>query len=209
MHMQALPDILPIFPLHGVVLLPGGRLPLNIFEPRYLAMVDDVLRGDRRIGMIQSRESSDALYDIGCAGRITAFEETDDGRILITLTGVQRFKIVREMDTQNGYRRAAVDWTPYITDAAADCSNLCVDRAKLCGLLKTYFAMNEMSCEWARIKNVLDYELLTTLSMVCPFTAHEKQQLLEAYDACDRARIFMDLLANATVGHTCTKGSCH
>ncbi|HEY8189142.1 MAG TPA: LON peptidase substrate-binding domain-containing protein, partial [Micavibrio sp.] len=115
---RTLPDAIPVFPLSGVLLLPRGNLPLNIFEPRYLAMVEDSLKVDRMIGMIQPREDAahPALYQTGCMGKITAFEETKDGRYLITLTGISRFHIKTELEMKNGYRRIAPDWSPFTHD---------------------------------------------------------------------------------------------
>src|SRR5579864_917519 len=122
---RVLPDIIPIFPLTGVLLLPRGRLPLNIFEPRYLAMTRDALGGERLIGMIQPSDPQEggmnpAVYPLGCAGRITSFSETDDGRYLITLTGVSRFRVARELPLLDGYRRVVADWTPFADDAVGE-----------------------------------------------------------------------------------------
>jgi Lon protease-like protein len=199
-----LPEIVPIFPLSGVLLLPGGRLPLNVFEPRYLAMVDAALRADRVIGMIQPRapeECSMGLYHTGCAGRITSFEETGDGRYLITLTGVARFKIAAEIEQQNGYRRVRADWVSYPKDTeTSDC--LGIDRERLHALLENYFSQEGLSCNWDTVADTSDNNLITCLAMVCPFDAREKQALLEAPCCKERASLFMTLLEMAV------KGSC-
>lgn len=198
-----LPRILPVFPLAGVLLLPRGRLPLNIFEKRYLAMFDDAIGGDRLIGMIQPCDPSSSdplppLYPVGCAGRITQFSETDDGRCLVTLAGVSRFKVVEELPPQRGYRRMVADWTPYAGDLRAEgCS---VDRARLVALLQDYFRKHGLSANWDAIENAPDERLLTSLAMICPFDACEKQALLEADCLTDRARIMMTLLEIAIVG---------
>ena len=201
MKQHELPEILPIFPLSGVLLLPGGRLPLNIFEPRYLAMTEAALRGDRLIGMIQPRGEGDALslYETGCAGKITHFEETNDGRYLITLTGVARFKVAVELPQQDGFRRIRPDWSPYPKDAE-HADHLGIDRGRLHTLLGSYFALEGLSCNWDTIEDTPDNSLITCLAMVCPFDAREKQALLEAGCCKDRAGLFMTLLEMAVSG---------
>ncbi|MCB9989968.1 MAG: LON peptidase substrate-binding domain-containing protein [Rhodospirillales bacterium] len=214
---MTLPDHIPVFPLSGVLLLPSGHLPLNIFEPRYIAMVDDCLKGERLIGMIQPRENeaeemqaSPDLFDVGCAGRITAFEETEDGRYLITLTGISRFKITEELPlSPGGYRQVAADWGPYEKDRALE-SCLGLDRDRLRGLLEDYFHQNNLSCEWETIEGAVDQKLVTCLSMICPFGPNEKQALLEAGCCHTRAEMFMTMLEMAIRdGKGCCGGGCH
>jgi len=200
--VEELPATLPVFPLAGVLLLPRGRLPLNIFEKRYLAMFDDALAGDRIIGMIQPSEpGADAappLYPVGCAGRITQFSETEDGRYMATLAGVARFRIVGELPMLHGYRRVTADWTPYAADLKTQgCS---VDRTRLVALLQDYFRKHGLSANWEAIENTPDERLLTSLAMICPFDACEKQALLEADCLADRAKIMMTLLEIAIAG---------
>lgn len=193
--MENLPNILPVFPLPGVLLLPRGQLPLHIFEPRYRAMVDDALRGDRMIGMIQPRENG-ALFDTGCAGRIKSFEETEDGRFYLVLNGVCRFDIKKELEQEKGYRRATPDWTPYIKDLEpTGCLDL--DRGKLKDMLAHYFTMHDIDCDWGLVDEAADESLITCLSMVCPFDAGEKQALLEAKCCKERSRLFMTMLEMA------------
>jgi len=201
--VEDLPRTLPVFPLAGVLLLPRGRLPLNIFEKRYLAMFDDALAGDRLIGMIQPSDAAGAkqgppLYPVGCAGRITQFSETEDGRYLVTLAGVARFKVVEELPLQRGYRRVAVDWTGYGGDLKEE--GCTVNRARLVSLLQDYFRQHGLSANWEAIENAPDERLLTSLAMICPFDAGEKQALLEAGCLADRARIMMTLLEIAIAG---------
>lgn len=203
----ALPQEIPVFPLTGVLLLPRGQLPLNIFEPRYLAMTDDALRGNRLIGVAQPRDFSTgrvsdaapdraALFTTGCAGRITAFEETHDGRYLITLTGISRFHIAHELSPDNGYRRARVEWSTFADDLQAhDC--LGIDRDHLKDLLRSYFNMEGLSCSWDSIDDASDDKLITALSMICPLDPGEKQALLEAACCRTRARMFMTMLEMA------------
>ena len=196
--VDELPGTLPVFPLAGVLLLPRGRLPLNIFEKRYLAMFDDALAGDRLIGMIQpsdlaASETSPTLYPVGCAGRITQFSETEDGRYMVTLSGVARFKLVEELPLKRGYRSVVADWSEFAGDLKAEgcCS---VDRARLVALLQDYFRKHGLSANWEAIENAPDERLLTSLSMICPFDPCEKQALLEAGCLADRARLMMTLL---------------
>ncbi|AWJ83796.1 peptidase S16 [Azospirillum sp. TSH58] len=207
-----LPRQLPIFPLAGVLLLPRGRLPLNIFEPRYLAMVEDALAGDRMIGMVQPTDPAcrlrePAVYGTGCAGRITSFAETEDGRYLITLTGVSRFAIMRELEGQRGYRRVAADWDRFSGDlidplerGGADGCGL--DRARLLAGLKGYFRMQGLSVDWKAIDGTPDERLVTSLAMICPFSASEKQALLETPDLPERAKLLIALVEMAILdGH--------
>lgn len=196
-----LPATLPVFPLSGVLLLPGGKLPLNIFEPRYLAMTDDALAGDRLIGMIQPANGEDgaevpALYPTGCAGRITQFSETEDGRYLITLTGVARFDINQEIDSMRGYRRVIPDWTPYRDDLGPQ-EEPRIDRDRLMRALRGYFDLNGIKADWEAIERTSDGQLVTTLSMICPFDPTEKQAILVAGELPDRARTMLTLLEMA------------
>jgi len=196
-----LPDTLPVFPLNGVLLLPDGRLPLNIFEPRYLAMTDDALAGDRLIGMIQPSAGQEhaevpELYPTGCAGRITQFSETEDGRYLITLTGVARFDIGQEIDTTRGYRRVVPDWMPYKEDVSGTADPK-IDRDHLLSILKAYFSTNGIKADWEAIERTDDARLVTTLAMICPFDASEKQALLLADAPDERARTMIALMEMA------------
>ncbi len=189
---------MPVFPLSGVLLLPDGQLPLNIFEPRYLAMVDDALSNDRLIGMGQPLEtdaeaSEPALYEVACAGRITSFEETDDGRYLITLTGICRFRLGDEMSTVRGYRRFATDWSGYRRDMDPE-MDLQVDHDRLHRALKIYFKQQGISANWEAIQNTPDTRLITSLAMICPFAPTEKQAILEADTAQCRADTVLSLL---------------
>ena len=199
-----LPRGLPIFPLTGVLLLPRGRLPLNIFEKRYLAMFDDALGGDRLIGMIQPSDAhagdpSPALFSVGCAGRITSFSESGDGRYLVALDGVARFKIAGELPLHRGYRRVTPDWSPFGADLEED--NGTVDRHRLIELLQAYFRQQSLSANWDAIGQAPDERLVTSLAMICPFRPAEKQALLEAGCLSERARLMMSLLEIAIAGH--------
>ncbi|MBP2311312.1 LON peptidase substrate-binding domain-containing protein [Azospirillum soli] len=199
--LDRLPRTLPIFPLAGVLLLPRGRLPLNIFEPRYLAMVEDAMAGDRMIGMVQptdpaSREREPSVYETGCAGRITTFAETEDGRYLITLTGLCRFTILREVDGVHGYRRVAPAWERFADDLKTEPRGE-LDRPRLLAGLMSYFKVQGISVDWKAIECTPDERLVTSLAMICPFEPSEKQALLEAPDLSERAKLLIALIEMA------------
>jgi len=204
---EQLPGTTPIFPLSGVLLLPGGKLPLNIFEPRYLAMTRDALAGERIIGMVQPLEgqgeaSVPEVYSLGCAGRIVSFAETDDGRYEITLAGLCRFDIVREIDPVNGYRRVIPNFEPYRADYE-DAPGGVIERKRLVEALRQYFKLQNIDADWKAIQSTPDERLVTTLAMVCPFEPSEKQALLESPNLLERGRVMTALLEMAILG---TKG---
>jgi len=200
---DTLPATLPIFPLPGALLLPGGKLPLQIFEPRYLAMTRDALSSDRLIGMIQPKEQvseseglvahTAALHQIGGAGRITSFGETDDGRYMITLSGLCRFAIVRELPTIGGYRRVVPDFARFRSDMEPATEGV-VDRARVLKALKAFFGAQKVKVDWKAVEAIADDTLVTTFAMLCPFAPQEKQALLEASDIAERARVLTTLL---------------
>lgn len=202
---EELPASLPIFPLPGVLLLPGGRLPLNIFEPRYLAMVEDALRGNRLIGMIQPKageEGSDVgaapVYRTGCAGRITAFQETDDRRYLITLSGLIRFDGLGELPTLRGYRQVQADWRPYAADLECD-DPPGIDRPRMLEALRAYFDATGIAGDWEAIDGTANEKLITSIAMICPFEPREKQALLEAPSLAERAEAMTAILEMAAL----------
>lgn len=197
-----LPLRFPIFPLPGAILLPGGNLPLNIFEPRYLQMTRDAMRTDRVIGMIQPNGGSGerpSLYPIGCAGRITSFAETQDGRYLITLTGVCRFDVVEELEVTTPYRQVIASYQRWQGDLepAQPSDSL---RPPLVCALRSYFEVYEISADWGQVEAAPLAGLITSLAMICPFEPCEKQALLEAADAEQRARILITLLQMGALG---------
>lgn len=198
-----LPPVLPIFPLPGAVLLPRGKLPLNIFEPRYLNMVQDCLGMGRMIGMVQPQETEtkdrDApprVYRIGCAGRVSSFAETDDGRILITLTGVIRYRIRRERPLRHGYRLVEPDWTPFRDDLEAP-EPVTLDRPRLLSALGDYLARRDLSLNVRALDDVPETDLVTSLAMICPFEVEEKQAILEAPTLQAQADMLQALLEMA------------
>ncbi|EFH13605.1 LON peptidase substrate-binding domain-containing protein [Pseudoroseomonas cervicalis] len=204
---EALPREIPVFPLAGALLLPGGRLPLNIFEPRYLAMVEDALATGRVIGMMLPDPSRprpggrSALYRTGCAGRIVSFAETEDGRYLITLRGLLRFAVLEELaDSPGGYRRVRADYAPYLADLAPEAAEAAPERGALLGALRPYFATQGIQADWAAIERSDPAALVTSLCMVCPFADPEKQALLEAPDTAARAAMLVALLRMGQAG---------
>ena len=190
--------IIPLFPLAGALLLPGGQLPLNIFEPRYLRMVDDALGGARMIGMIQPSGGEDprgpALYSVGCAGRITSFSETGDGRYLITLTGQRRFRLAEEIVADTPYRQGEADWAPFDIDIHEDASGEAVDRDALLDVMRDYLAAEGLKTDWEAAEAAPIGALVASLAMGCPFEPSEKQALLEARTTFDRASSLMALM---------------
>ena len=198
---EDLPAEIPVFPLPGALLLPGGRLPLNIFEPRYLAMVEDALGAGRTFGMIQPEpgaarvENGPGLYRIGCLGRLSSFAETEDGRFLITLTGEIRFRQDAELPMRRGYRRVRADYAPFRADLEPwEQQPLLLDRAGLLGALRAYFRARGLEANWEAVEQTSDSMLVLTLCMVCPFEVREKQALLEACTPQDRAAMLIALL---------------
>lgn len=205
-EFETFPGSIPVFPLAGVLLLPGGKMPLNIFERRYLAMTRAALMDPcRLIGMIQPTghaegDTGPELYPVGCAGRVISFAETDDGRYLITLDGLCRFRTTAEREMKDGYRRFAVDFAPYRADVAdrytddqADERARPVNRAGIISATDAYFRSRNMSVNPEALKKLDDGDLVTALSMGCPFTPEEKQALLEAADLPARASLLETL----------------
>jgi Lon protease-like protein len=212
-----LPAEIAVFPLAGALLLPWGRLPLNIFEPRYLNMTLDSLATGRLFGMVQpdndklakarftaevagsdtniiTLPTEQPIYSVGCLGRIASFEETDDGRILIALKGLVRFRIAQELDGRRGYRRVKADYSAYAGDMEQP-GKMKLDRERMMELLKPYLDSQGMKVNFDVIKNLSDTTLVTSLSMICPFDPREKQALLEAESYEARAESLMTLLA--------------
>lgn len=209
--VKDLPREIPVFPLNGALLLPGGKLPLNIFEDRYLNMVRDTLSAEfRGFGMIQTAENPasrgggqchrphGALRAVGCLGRLSSFEETDDGRYLIALDGLVRFRVVRELEEKDGYRRVAVSYDDFTGDVGlADPS---IDRTRLLAALHSYFDLKGFSADWRTMDECDCEKLVTTLSMICPFSNSDKQALLEAPSTVNRADVLTSLLEMEVAG---------
>lgn len=200
-QFEDLPLTLPVFPLTGVLLLPRAKLPLNIFEPRYLNMALDAMRSDRLIGMIQPHQESDGddpsqLYQVGCAGRITSFSETEDQRLLITLTGVCRFRVAEELPTIRGYRMVRPQWDDFADDFKVDAGD--IDRERLLACLKAYLTANQIEADWSAVADSSAERLVTTLAMIFPFEPSEKQALLESNTVTGRSETIMTLMELAS-----------
>ena len=203
---EDLPLVIPVFPLDGALLLPGGQLPLNIFEPRYLNMFDDAMSGERIIGMVQTRAGGDiqrpSLAPVGCAGRVTSFAETSDGRYLVTLTGVCRFRMGEELPSRSPYRQVRVDFSAFEADlhegsgepAAVDAPNLLLEA------LKRYLDHRSLAIDWSSAEAAPSDALVNSLAMALPFEPVEKQALLEAPTLADRRETLVALLEIDAVG---------
>jgi Lon protease-like protein len=212
---DALPTVIPVFPLPGALLLPRGQMPLNIFEPRYLAMIDDALRsGQRLIGMIQpdpahpgADEQKPHLFRVGCVGRLTQFAESGDGRYLIQLTGVARFRIENELSVATQYRQCQVTYQQFIDDFTARKGEDEVDRKSLLRALSSFLKANDLKADWEGIENAPNEALVNALAMMSPYDAAEKQAMLEAPDLKTRAEILVavteiELAKSNTSGET-------
>ncbi|HRY23210.1 MAG: LON peptidase substrate-binding domain-containing protein [Geminicoccaceae bacterium] len=203
--LESLPGRFPIFPLPGAVLLPGGNLPLNIFEPRYLQMVRDAMQTDKVIGMIQPRgqagggeaaEGQPPIYGTGCAGRISSFRETEDGRFLITLTGIARFDVAEELAVTTPYRQVVAAFDRWHDDLQPEPPPDAL-RGDLLTALKGYFERQQIEADWETIKDAPLAGLVTSLVMICPFEPNEKQALLEAANLNAQAELLIALMCMA------------
>ncbi len=187
-----LPDTVPLFPLDGVLLLPRGQLPLNIFESRYLKMFEDALGRGRLLGIIQPDEDG-GLQKVGCLGRITSFSETEDGRMMVSLTGVARFRVAEELEVMTPYRQARADYQPYESDLIADIGSLDVNRDGVLDILKRYLDANGMQADWPAIESSNNEALVNSLCIISPYGGQEKQAMLEAASLAERAEILIAL----------------
>lgn len=202
-----LPETLAVFPLPGALLLPRARLPLHIFEPRYLQMLDDALKTEHRmIGMIQPNEvpgrEGHGLHKIGCAGRVTQFSETEDNRYLITLSGISRFRILEEVEGFTPYRRCSIDWNGFERDRGQAEGDARFERDAFLGLLSRYFDQRGLSTDWETLKDADDELLLNSLSMMLDFDPEDKQALLEAPSLATRRETLVTLIEFAMRGGT-------
>ncbi len=213
-----LPPRIPVFPLRGAILLPRSTLPLSVFEPRYLAMLDDVMSGDRVLGIVQPQLTAESspespagnavgLKRIGCVGRVTSYQELDDGRLLITLTGIVRFDTIDEAVVAKPYRMMSVSYDKFAADFSEGHGEDQVDRAKLLRVLKAYLDANRLSADWNSITRASNEILVNALSVMSPYGPEEKQALLEAIDLKQRAEVLvalaeMELASSADSGGT-------
>ena len=192
-----LPEVIPVFPLPGALLLPRGQMPLNIFEPRYLAMIDDALKGERVVGIIQSEPETGRqpeippLLKVGCLGRITQFAETGDGRYIITLTGISRYRLLDELSVTTPYRQGRVSYDSFAADFVARTGEDEVDRKGLLKALRDFAKANDLKIDWKGVNEAPNEALVNALSMMCPFGPREKQALLEAQTLKNRAEVLV------------------
>ena len=199
-HTLDLPEIIPVFPLSGALLLPRSRLPLHLFEPRYLAMLEDALKTPGRlIGMIQpnrvpGREGGTGLHAIGCAGRVSQFSGTEDGRYMITLTGLSRFRVLEEVEGFTPYRRARISWSGFERDLGPVDNDLGFDRRAFLKLLARYFEARDLQTDWDSLKEAEDELLINSLSMLLGFEPEDKQALLEAPSLSTRRETLVTLI---------------
>lgn len=196
---EQLPATLPVFPLSGAVLMPGGQLPLNIFEPRYLNMIEDALRTHRLVGMVQPLDDAEppALNAVGCAGRVSQYRESDDGRIEIVLTAVCRYRILEELPTLRGYRLVKPEWAGFVHDyqeQSVDDSRLQL----LYAALRGYFSDRQLQADWSALEKLAPSQLTSNLASVLPLNTQEKQLLLEASDLDRRVALFTALLSDSS-----------
>jgi len=203
------PSVQLVFPLSGALLLPRGQLPLNVFEPRYLAMVDDAMAGSRLIGMIQTTQPENlalkpTLSAVGCTGRITSYQETDDGRYLLTLTGICRFRVVEELAVDTPYRKVRPDYASYAGDLVS-MPESDFPRERLIDALRAYLSQRDLKADWRSVMSAPAETLVNALAMLCPFEPAEKQALLEApgwLDRVDTLVALLEMAARAPAGGT-------
>ena len=197
-----LPTDLPVFPLQGALLLPGGVLPLNIFEPRYIQMVKDTLATNHRLIVmtlpLPEKSNGSEIYKLACAGKLISFEETLDGRFLISLSGIIRCKLLDTLEEKGGYRRMKVDFTDYLSDMRPN--DIKIERNGFFKTLRSYFDMKGLSADWKAIEKCEDEKLITTLAMLCPFSDAEKQTLMEANSLNERAKLMKVILEMSIFG---------
>jgi Lon protease-like protein len=206
-----LPEFIPVFPLEGALLLPRGQMPLNVFEPRYVAMIDHAMAGNRIIGIIQPLPGSDEaeadLFAIGCAGRVTSYAETGDGRYMIALTGIARFKILEEMPSIAGFRQCRISSEPFRDDFTEEVGSDSVDRNQLLDVFRQYLDANRLEADWSSIDKASNETLVNALSMMSPYGPAEKQALLEAPSLRARAETLIaltEILLSRGLGGTST-----
>lgn len=192
-----LPSVVPVFAIPGAILLPGGRVPLIVFEPRYLAMIDDALGAGRLFGLVQPNQNTtvpaDGLYAVGTLARIVAFGETGDGRYLITAQGMHRFAIRNEEEGRSGYRRVAVDYAPFAADLETRSVHL-AERSRLISLVRAHLGTQETGSDWEALDNLSDDELTDRFAMACPFSVEDKQALLETTSHTERCHLMIALI---------------
>ena len=191
--IKKFPDLIPIFPLSGVIFFPKTNLPLNIFEQRYLSLVNDAFGKDKLMGMVQSKKESKNVYKVGCLGKISDYQESKDGRILINLTGVSRFKIIEEVSSNKLYREFKVDYSNFIGDVK-DTQNE-IDTKSLMDKAENFFKKNGLLLNWKEFEKLDQLQKVNTLAMIAPVTNEEKQKLLEAVTTSDKINVLENIIS--------------
>ena len=191
--MKKFPDVIPVFPLSGVIYFPKTNLPLNIFEQRYLDLVNDAFNKDKLMGMVQSKRENNAVYDIGCLGKISDYQKSKDGRVLINLTGISRFKILEEVTSKKLYREFKVDYQSFSEDT--ENSNDNIDAKNLMEKAKTFFKRNGLLLNWVEFEKLDQAQRINTLAMIAPVSNEEKQKLLEAVSIQNKVRTLESIIS--------------
>ena len=189
------PKQIPVFPLSGVIYFPRTNLPLNIFEERYLELVNDSFRNDKLMGMVQSKKENSLVYKVGCLGKISDYQETSDGRVLINLTGITRFEITKEVANEKKYREFEVDYKKFYKDLSApDNTNSLYDKFNLMEKVKKFFEKNGLMINWKEFEKLDENQKINTLSMIAPISNEEKQKLLETVTLVDKTNTLLNII---------------
>ena len=191
--MKKFPDVIPVFPLSGVIYFPKTNLPLNIFEQRYLDLVNDAFNKDKFMGMVQSKKENNAVYDIGCLGKISDYQKSKDGRVLINLTGISRFKILKEVSSKKLYREFKVDYQSFNEDTENSKDD--IDTSNLMEKAKTFFKRNGLLLNWVEFEKLDQAQKINTLAMIAPVSNEEKQKLLEAVSFQNKVRTLESIIS--------------
>ena len=191
--MKKFPDIIPVFPLSGVIYFPNTNLPLNIFEQRYLDLVNDAYNKDKLMGMVQSKKEGKDVYEVGCLGKISDYQNSKDGRILINLTGISRFKILEEIPNKKMYREFKVDYGDFSEDIKIIKNEF--DTLSLIGKAKNFFKRNGLLLNWKEFEKLDQSQRINTLAMIAPVTNEEKQKLLEAISIKDKINTLESIIS--------------
>ena len=191
--MKKFPDVIPVFPLSGVIYFPKTNLPLNIFEQRYLDLVNDAFNKDKLMGMVQSKKENDAVYNVGCLGKISDYQKSKDGRVLINLTGISRFKILKEVSSKKLYREFEVDYQNFGEDTENSKDD--IDTNNLMEKAKTFFKRNGLLLNWVEFEKLDQAQRINTLAMIAPVSNEEKQKLLEAISIQNKVKTLESIIS--------------
>ena len=188
------PKQIPVFPLSGVIYFPRTNLPLNIFEERYLDLVNDAFRSDKLMGMVQAKKENSLVYKVGCLGKISDYQETSDGRLLINLTGITRFEITKEINNKKKYREFEVNYNKFQNDLAPDKMDAVYDKQKFTSKVKKFFEKNGLMINWKEFEKLDENQKINTISMIAPISNEEKQKLLETVSLGDKTNTLLNII---------------